>query len=242
MGVLGRGSEFEWAIQVLSEITHTAFAGEPLGSDQVLPHIADEVVATSRLLSTALEIAPEVVIGPVSRERQYWIGTGRRLPVAPATPPTLGREHFVPAGPDTSVSTKPFFVGLFTSTGFGDTYGMWHLYLEATQSSLFPPPWYVWRVQARTDARVLEISSANAWAEFVLAYPLRRDGLFYPDWNAAAADYDGVHVTLRAIIAMQGLSLWTDLGPLAPTFWDVESTLWLRWVFASMRLVETRHR
>jgi hypothetical protein len=154
----------------------------------------------------------------------------------------LKREHFVAAGPGTSVSTKPFSVGLFSSTGIGGTYGMWHLYLEATQSSLFPQPWYVWRVRPRDDAQVLEISSATAWAEFVLAYPLQRDGLLCPDWNAAANVYDGVHVTLQAIIAMQGLSPRSGLGLLAPTFWDVESTLWLRWVFSTTRFVETQHR
>jgi len=206
-----------------------------------LPHVADEIVSTSRLLSSLRGIAPEVVTGPIRKERQYWIATGKP-PFAPPVRPGLNREHFVAAGPGTSVSTKPFSVGLFTSTGMGDTYGMWHLYLEAARSSLFPLPWYAWSVRPRDDARVLEISSATAWAEFVAAYPLRRDGLLCPDWNAAANVYDGVHMTLQAIIAMQGLSLQTGLGLLAPAFWDVQSTLWLRWVFSATRLVGIQYR
>ena len=59
VGVLGWESECQWAIQVASEITHTSFAGKPPGADEVFPHVADEVVATSRLLSSLRGIAPE---------------------------------------------------------------------------------------------------------------------------------------------------------------------------------------
>lgn len=235
-GVLGGFSKLEWAIWVTSEITPTESTSEPPESVQVRPDIADEVAATSRLLSSLRDVTPEIVTGPIDRERQYWIATGKPPGVTPAVR-RLGQGHFVPAGPATSVSTKPFSVGLFTATGVQDTYGMWHLYLETNRSSLSPLPWHIWSVRPDDHARVLEIPSATAWARFVLTYPLRHDGLLYPDWNAAAADHDGVHMTLQAIVATQGLYLRTPPGLLAPTFWDVESTLWLRWVFPTTHLV-----
>jgi hypothetical protein len=60
-----------------------------------------------------------------------------------------------------------------------------------------------------------------------------------PDWSAVSRDVDAVHVTLPAIVAAQGFGLRTARGITAPAFWDVESTLWLRWRFASARLLET---
>lgn len=63
--------------------------------------------------------------------------------------------------------------------------------------------------------------------------------MLYPDWRAVAQRYDAVHMTLRAIAATQGLLFPTDEGQIAPTFWDVESTFWLRWCFRSVRQVAT---
>jgi len=48
-----------------------------------------------------------------------------------------------------------------------------------------------------------------------------------------------VHITISAIAAIQGMRLETPRGLLAPSYWDVETTFWLRWSFTSVALVET---
>ncbi|MFF3712878.1 hypothetical protein [Streptomyces phaeochromogenes] len=47
-----------------------------------------------------------------------------------------------------------------------------------------------------------------------------------------------MHVTLRAIVATQGLRFPVKGGATVPPYWDIESVLWLRWCFSSTRFVE----
>jgi len=72
-----------------------------------------------------------------------------------------------------------------------------------------------------------------------LRYPVTHAGLIYPDWSAIAQDWDAARITIRVIAAAQGLRLETSRGLLAPSYWDVETTFWLRWTFRSATLVET---
>ncbi len=84
-----------------------------------------------------------------------------------------------------------------------------------------------------------EITSAAEWVELVLSHPLQERGLIFPDWKSVARHCDAVHMTLRAIAATQDLYFSSEQGIVATTYWDVESTLWLRWCFDSVRLIET---
>lgn len=227
-------SGFEGFVQVISAITPSdAIAG------RIAPSVADTVVAGSALLAYLEGIAGEVVTGPLRPDAQFWIGTGK-----PSTAPTphraLDQRLFVDISAHGALapSTKPFFLGLYTSTGLLATHGMWELYLEVTQSSLFPPPWEIWKVEPTPDVDVLEIASATTWAELVSEYPLRHEGFLYPDWRSVSRDHDAVHMTMRAVAATQGVCLRAGNDTLAPTFWDVESTLWLRWCFEDAELIQ----
>jgi hypothetical protein len=62
--------------------------------------------------------------------------------------------------------------------------------------------------------------------------------MLYPDWYQIAKDFDGVHLTMRAILAIQGFAFDTSHGMIAPSYWGVESVLWLRWCFTSIELRE----
>ena len=53
-----------------------------------------------------------------------------------------------------------------------------------------------------------------------------------------AEKWDAVHVTAAAIVATQGFSFETGAGLIPPAFFDVESTVWLKWCFAGARLVD----
>jgi hypothetical protein len=59
----------------------------------------------------------------------------------------------------------------------------------------------------------------------------------YPDWKAAAQELDAVHVTARAVVAIQGFRFPSATGFTAPAYWDVESTFWLRWAFKDAMLL-----
>ena len=44
-----------------------------------------------------------------------------------------------------------------------------------------------------------------------------------------------MHLTARAVAAVQGWKLDSAVGVGAPSFWDVETTVWLRWAFTGAR-------
>lgn len=204
------------------------------------PVDADELIAASRLIQRLTATAPQTAIGPLQLPAQQWIATGRpaHLRARVATP---GRAHFVPAleAPALRLATKPFGMGLFTSTAAWGGVSMWRTYLEINRgSTLHPLPWRIWHLEPVEGVRVREITGAADWAEFVNAYPRHVGDVLYPDWAAAAREWDAVHMTLRAVAAAQGVWIRVGRGCVAPPFWDVESTLWLHWRFSRARHVE----
>ncbi|MGH3183528.1 MAG: hypothetical protein ACRDOE_16735 [Streptosporangiaceae bacterium] len=230
------GDDIRRYVQVLETATST---GDHSRAAVVVPADADRVTATCRLLSRLDHAVPQIVSGPVDRHGQYWISTGKPPWVAPREPELAEAGFTAVTGPPGGL-VKPFTGGLHTSTGFPGGQGMWRSYLDLRDwDSLFARPWFVWQVSGDAAATILEVSSASAWAGFVQRYPRPYRDLLYPDWAAAGRDYDAVHVTARAIAAIQGFRLQTAAGLLAPVYWDVETTFWLRWRFSSVRLEET---
>ena len=196
---------------------------------------ADELMRRSRLLRRLTNDVPEIVAGPLRLDSQYWIGTEKpyrqdAVELTPQESAFVRLSEATTKGP----STKPFGVGLFTSTGNClSAHGMWRLYLEGSTVAR-----HVWTIDINACPVVREVTAASDWVDFVLSHPRREGDLLFPDWIAVARHYDAVHMTLRAIAAVQGLCFPTEHGTVAPTYWDVESTLWLRWCFGSARLVE----
>ena len=228
-------------IEVVERITSAGTETDRRTLPHVSPTDADAILGRSHLLARVAGATPEIVAGPIRLDAQYWVSSGAPSWV-PARAPILDETHFVDAAEahEIELSTKPFRVGLFTSTGVLGTHGMWRLYLDLNRgSTLHPLPWHTWAVEPRSDVVVLEIASAAQWVDFVLSHPRRHEEEIYPDWKSVAQRHDAVHMTLRAIAATQGLYFRTNAGEVAPTFWGVESTFWLRWRFGSVRLVET---
>jgi hypothetical protein len=233
-------------ITVVGRIHDTRITGTNDTSDvHILPCVsaaaADALLKNCRLLARLEDAVPEIVTGPLRFDFQYWVGI-ENPSHAPKRELTLSESHFIgvsDAAP-MKASTKPFYVGLFTSTGVLGTYGMWRIYLDLhAYSTLNPRPWHTWAVELHDNVVVHEIASASQWVEFVLSHPRREGELLFPDWSSVARQCDGVHMTLRAIAATQGLYFPTEQGIIAAPYWDIESTLWLRWCFRSVRLVET---
>lgn len=196
---------------------------------------ADAIVAGCRLIESIATDYPELVTGPLPRDRQHWIGTGSQGGSA-----QLGRTRFVVAAEAdlVSPSTKPFGLGLYSSTVAANGRSMWRTYLDLFRgSTLHPLPWQTWLVEPSSTANVLEVTSADDWVAFLARYPRTENRLVYPDWRAAADEIEAVHLTLAAVVATQGFSFPTVHGLTAPAYWDLESTLWLRWCFIRVALV-----
>jgi len=116
---------------------------------------------------------------------------------------------------------------------------MWRTFLElGSERSLHPRPWTVWRLQPEDGVAVLEIDSARGWRDFVQAFPRVRGRFISPDWTQVACEYDAVHITLAAIIATQAFTFAATPHVIAPSYWDIETTLWLRWCFTAVTQVE----
>jgi hypothetical protein len=55
----------------------------------------------------------------------------------------------------------------------------------------------------------------------------------YPSWYELTKPFDGIHITARAIAATQCVALVGTGGVVAPPYWDVEPTFWLRRAFST---------
>jgi hypothetical protein len=85
---------------------------------------------------------------------------------------------------------------------------------------------------------IREITCAEDWVSFVETYSVSKGGLVRPDWRKASEKYDGIHIALRAIAAIDGIEFECAGGVITPPVWGVEQTLWLHWRFTGQSLVE----
>jgi hypothetical protein len=201
----------------------------------------DQIMAQSSFLRRLREEYPEISCGPLQRGRQYWVATGAPawLPPKSLTP---GEEWFRSVTSEAPpFRAKPKTGGFYTCTGTANTSGMWQMYLDSREwSGIHVRPWRAWEVGILDSSRILEITTASEWTAFVEQNGINHDGLLYPDWLAVAREFDGVHITARAVAAAQGVRFVTQNGHItAPSYWDVETTVWLHWRVRSQRLVST---
>ncbi len=112
------------------------------------------------------------------------------------------------------------------------------------------PPLPRRHVAIRPGVRILEIGTPRDWHGFVLRYPANGDhatspddpdkpwgravGLLVPDWRAAAADWDGVHISPWAYLTTIQMRVESDAGWTEPWAWEGPHMVWLDWVFASV--------
>lgn len=234
----GAAGDLAHFVAVMSRVTRPGMPDD--GLPATTAREADDVVAGCDLLRRLARAAPEVAVGPLRLDAQRWIATGKPSHV-PRGHRQPSPEHLVEPAVARSPApdAKPFGLGMFTSTATVGGHGAWRTYLDVHEgSSLFPPPWLTWAIEIEPSAVVLEVASAADWVELVRSHPLPADGLTYPDWQSLARACDGVHMTLTAIAATQGIVFPMPGGPTAAPYWDVESTLWLRWRVRSAELVD----
>lgn len=103
---------------------------------------------------------------------------------------------------------------------------------------MYPLPLPTWQMHVDPDAAVYEIRSSVDWVRFVEGYPKIVDNRVYPDWPAAANDWDAVHFTAFALASAQGLVFLLGTDEIQPLMLDVEQTFWLSWRFTGATLLE----
>jgi hypothetical protein len=99
-----------------------------------------------------------------------------------------------------------------------------------------------WPVSPSPDARVYEVTSPDSWAALVGRFPLdvsysrrhdwwRVTGLsgrwLIPDYQAVAAEYDGIHVSAAAYLSVAGRPVAVGDGRTMLAGWDPDETFWL---------------
>ena len=195
--------------------------------------------------------------GPVKRDAQVWAANYFNPPATPTrakfAPPTarLNRRG--------QTESRPFG-GLYTSTLMD---GITSLFVDVDMRAsdictIFGDPIASWKMRAREDARVYEITGPMDWHALCLRYPARgyaghpqetqahrlypltrldadapvdEDSFLTLDWPAAAEDWDGVHLTLGGLLTADKVRVASAAGWTMLAFWDIEQTIWLRWAF-----------
>lgn len=220
-------------IRIMDGVTSSTRRGDVSILPLLKPSTADALQQGSRVLARLASTLPGVVDGPMTAA-QYWVVTG-----PDATTPRSLRFSRPADHRGKLIHVQPHRVGLYTSAGAVGTRGMWQMYLELQgQSTFYPLPWNVWYMQPRPKIQIAEIGSANDWASLVCAHPRRQGDLLYPDWWSIHRAYDAVHIALRAAVAIQGILLHSGGELIAPAYWDIEQTFWMRWCFERVALVE----
>jgi hypothetical protein len=236
VGVVGgRGvSRIAHFVAVMSRWTDAVVEIEAGPGAVIEPAAADALACGSRLLAEIERSEPKLVTGPIDGSMQQWTPIGRSA--FTGEPPS--QKFFVAPQAHQRAAVKPNDAGLYTSTVCVGGVSMWRAFLGPGGSAVRPLPRYTWNLTQSEPVVVAEITSAARWAEFVCAYPRRVGRVIYPDWATVSRSFDAVHITLPAIVAAQGFALTTGEGTIAPAFWDVETTFWVRWRFSAAQLVE----
>lgn len=217
----------------------TARAVDHGSTKRISPREADQIIASSDMLSRMADRQPEIVTGPVDTARQFWVATRKPRWRAPVIAKPMQPE-FRWVTESRTLYAKPRKGGLFTSTGACGKPGMWRIYLYLNDSStLHGKPWHTWRLEVEDHVSIREITCAEDWVSFVQAYSISIDGAVHPDRRKAAEEHDGIHLTLRAVAAIDGIELECTDGVITPSAWGTETTLWLRWRFTGQSLVES---
>ncbi|MFD4641626.1 hypothetical protein ACFWN2_30255 [Lentzea sp. NPDC058436] len=78
------------------------------------------------------------------------------------------------------------------------------------------------------EVRVHHLDGIKDYVRLVARHPRTVDGTAHVDWEAAATEFDAVHLTARGLLRIEGLVVDTPAGTACLTGWNAECTVWLR--------------
>lgn len=161
----------------------------------------------------------------LDRRQQVWIAPDDRPPTRAAFHPNL--QPFGERVP------KPLRA-LWTSTCIGTCPSSWVPYLRWGEEHR-PPPYHPWQLEISPTARVYEIHGPEAWHSLCLAFPLYGpDNRVMPNWEKVARTWDGIHLSVGGLLTTEQVCWSTPQGWTQLSRWNVESTVWLQWVFTQV--------
>lgn len=209
-----------WNLSRITSHSHRRLVSDALS--------VDDAIAGSVLVREAGSALAEATADRW-RSSQWWLPAERSEP--PRVERVPRRESLRLPRPGVE-PVKPATAGLFTSTSTASSLGMWHIRLAlagpAAQLSL---PAVAYRLTPVPTARVAVVDSAAAWVRLVEDHALERGATLVPDWAQIANGYDAVHLTCRGVASIQGVVFATNGREIPASYWDVECTVWLAWVF-----------
>lgn len=184
---------------------------------------------------------------PIDRRNQLWSSHAGN----PSIEPGLDRGTAGPMQRWERYAHEPNPT-ILTSTATPDDLSSLVIASVVGTSDLLPHPHDEIRrlgLTVRDDARVYEITGPASWATLARRYPaidpgghhrpVAPDGTLgpgepeevVPDWPAVARDWDGVHVSLGAMLTATDVWVIDCAGSSRFWGWDAEGTYWLRWCF-----------
>ena len=181
---------------------------------------------------------------PLAPERQVWIAHYGETP----DPSEWRPPNSLPSRWE-CYAQKP--MGLqYTTTLYGgsathDGYASLLIGYENHTGDLWAQSWPLqcWLLRMPAGLKVYEINGPEDWHRLCVAYPAHdfEDGRLVPDWGAASADWDGVHLSLGGLLSCEQGRRESPEGWSMHEFWHAETTHWLRALDATCERMPDYH-
>jgi hypothetical protein len=180
--------DLAYSVDVMNDTTDVGSIGK--GSmKRIGAREADQIIASSDILSRMAARQPEIVTGPVSSARQFWVAAQNPQRRALRVVEPMQSE-FQAAAEARALYAKPREGGMFTSTGACGKPGMWRMYLDMNDPSNLhgkprkplqmsvsrnPSPWSLRFYSRKHEGQLLElfprlrqVSDAGRWVKLLL--------------------------------------------------------------------------
>ena len=162
---------------------------------------------------------------PLAPERQVWVAHEGEIP-----DPTQWKRPDSPPSRWERYAQKPLGLQYTTTLHLG--YASLLIAYENRAGDLWPQSWPLqcWGMRMPADVKVYELNGPEDWHRLCVAYPAHdfEDGRLVPDWGAASADWDGVHLSLGGLLSCEQNRRESAEGWSMHEFWHAETTHWLR--------------
>ncbi len=176
-----------------------------------------------------VDLAREVVEHPASRWWAASMDRGRQVLLVeqreePPSAPSISWESYAQRPEERRV----------TSTLRGE-YSCLDAQIESGTGDWPPGPWRRFEADISDAARVFEVQGPADWHTLCASHPYVNDhrnspagvGTLSPDWRSVATQWDGVHLTLMAILTAPFVRYQDAAGTSMLWSWDTECTIWL---------------
>lgn len=189
---------------------------------------------------------------PLDRDQQVWVEGEMRIPFP------VDRSWRVPVRPPTQTERYAQYPEgwVQTSTMIGGQTSFLAM-VEAGASDINPN--YVAErrlVRVSPEARIYEVVTADDWHALVVRHGVKNEpyhtphpdmssgrpwgpnDLLVPDWSSIADEWDGVHITLWAVLTATQVRIESEPGATETFLWEGEQTIWTRWAFDEVKELE----